>query len=177
MKFLRQTIFHFNLATTLDKATNNHCISKWIPSLHIAVLSSYSQHHLIQLIFPEALFFTWHPVPSWFSYHTGHSFSSQLLNFGIPQSSILRPVLFLVFLYFLVDFMQSLSFQYHLCNEDSQDFISSLVFLPEFLIHVSTTLLNISTWKSNGYLKELTCPKEASLFYCQTRSFWSLSCK
>lgn len=98
---------HHPTEATLHKPTTNDNRAKWIPRLPLTILPSYYKCHLTQLTLLKAFFFIWHPVLSWFSScHTGQAFSvssltSQLLKFGITHSSILRPVLFSVFLHFL----------------------------------------------------------------------------
>ena len=111
---------------------------------------------------------------SWFeSYLTGHSFNvswqGQLsvphrLTTGVPQGSVMGPLLFAIYTTSLGPIIRSHGFSYHCYADDTQLFLS---FPPEdttVSARISDCLADISTWMKNHHLQLNLAKTELMVF-------------
>src|SRR4029434_10524606 len=111
---------------------------------------------------------------SWFeSYLTGRSFNvswqGQLsvphrLTTGVPQGSVMGPLLFAIYTTSLGPIIRSHGFSYHCYADDTQLFLS---FPPEdttVSARISNSLADISTWMKNHHLQLILAKTELMVF-------------
>ncbi len=83
----------------------------------------------------------------------GEVSNSQLLATGVPQGSVLGPLLFSIYMSSLISVIQKHGFSYHCYADDTQLYFS---FQPDDLtvaVHIAACLTGISSWMKDHHLQ------------------------
>lgn len=124
----------------------------------------------------------------WFESYLRHQSQAVMINntvlspcnltFGVPQGSVLGPVVFSLYLAPMIDIIQQHKLQFHLYADDSQTYLAFNPACPEELSTVKSTIktciADVCVWMSSNSLK-LNDKSELMVFHSQHNPLLDIS--